>query len=72
MVGAGESVISGKLSIADVAILRIFILCNDSLIRAERELERIVPTVLTIVRHLQQNPHYARVIEDAKAFKYIF
>ena len=70
--GAGGNVVAGKMSMADVAVLGMYIMCTDSLIKAEKELSESAPAALKIVEKLKENPKYAAVIKEAQEMKWIF
>ena len=57
-------VIDGKMSLGDMAILHLFILCNDKDINASSEFDHNVPTGTKIVKKLIENQKIREIVES--------
>ena len=70
-INAGDSVIEGKLSVADLAIVDMFILFTDTKINCEKEFKETVPSAMKIVNKVSQDAKMKDIIAEAKQVPYL-
>ena len=63
----GDSVIAGKMSLGDIAILQMFILFTDKKIDAGEQFRQSAPSASKIVEKLMQNPKISEIVKEAQA-----
>ena len=69
-ISAGDSVIGGKTSVADIAILNIYMMFTDKGVNMESEWKSIAPTAAKIVDSCLKDAKMAKIVTDARALPF--